>query len=467
MIIEALYRRLGLNPEAWPGIKGLNREDSMSVAYAQERARRSTVRMRDTSAQDTVVDDRPRRRQRLYWIGGASAAAVILGIVIYPAFKAWSGAELSVPLERLRMATVGRGPFVRDVAVRGTVVAAVSPTLFAPADGTVTFLNAAGDTVNLGDVVAIIESPEVASRLSQEEATLQRMQNDLERQAIDKKKTEFQNTQDIEMARVEVTAAERELRRADSSWNHQVISAQDYDKAKDDLAKARLKFEHAQQNSRLESESLEFELRTMALNRDRQQLIVKDFERQVDALHIRSPVNGMIGSLASDQKAAVIKNTPLLTVVDLSQFEIEILVPQNYADDLVLGMDAEINFGTERYPGAITAVSPEVQNNQVTARVRFKGDLPPGLRQNQRVSARIILESKNDTLMVQRGPFLDSGNGRIAYVINGDLAQKTAIRVGSTSIGQVEILDGLKAGDRIVISNLAQFESAENVYLTD
>ncbi|MEE8527994.1 MAG: HlyD family efflux transporter periplasmic adaptor subunit [Gammaproteobacteria bacterium] len=439
----------------------------MSVALAQERARRRTVRMRDTSAQDTVVDDRPRRQRRLLWIGAAGAATLILGILAYPAFKAWSGAELSVPLERLRIASVERGKFVRDVAVRGTVVAAVSPTLFAPADGTVTFLNAAGDTVNLRDIVATVESPEVASRLRQEEATLQRTQNDLERQAIDKKKTEFKNQQDVEMARVEVAAAERELRRAELSWEHQVISAQDYDKAKDDLAKAKLEFEHAQQNAGLESESLEFELRTMALNRDRQQLLVKELERQVEALNIRSPVNGMIGSLASEQKAAVTKNTPLLTVVDLSQFEIEILVPENYADDLVLGMDAEINFGTDRYPGVITAVSPEVQNNQVIARVRFKGDLPPGLRQNQRVSARIILESKSDTLMVQRGPFLDSGNGRIAYVVNGDLAQKTSIRVGSTSIGQVEILDGLEAGQRIVISNLAQFESADNVYLSD
>ena len=439
----------------------------MSVALAQERARRRTVRMRDTSAQDTVVDDRPRRQRRLLWIGAAGAATLILGILAYPAFKAWSGAELSVPLERLRIASVERGKFVRDVAVRGTVVAAVSPTLFAPADGTVTFLNAAGDTVNLRDIVATVESPEVASRLRQEEATLQRTQNDLERQAIDKKKTEFKNQQDVEMARVEVAAAERELRRAELSWEHQVISAQDYDKAKDDLAKAKLEFEHAQQNAGLESESLEFELRTMALNRDRQQLLVKELERQVEALKIRSPVNGMIGSLASEQKAAVTKNTPLLTVVDLSQFEIEILVPENYADDLVLGMDAEINFGTDRYPGVITAVSPEVQNNQVIARVRFKGDLPPGLRQNQRVSARIILESKSDTLMVQRGPFLDSGNGRIAYVVNGDLAQKTSIRVGSTSIGQVEILDGLEAGQRIVISNLAQFESADNVYLSD
>ena len=108
-----------------------------------------------------------------------------------------------------------------------------------------------------------------------------------------------------------------------------------------------------------------------------------------------------------------------------------------------------------------------MQNNQVTARVRFTGDLPEGLRQNQRVSARIILESKSNTLMVQRGPFLDSGNGRIAYVVDDNLAVKRSIRVGSTSIGLVEILDGLAEGDRIVISNLSQFESVDTAYLTD
>ncbi len=439
----------------------------MSVAYASEQPRKRTVRMRDTSAQDTVVDDGPQQRRRIWWFAGSAVLAVTLGIMLYPSFQAWSGADLSLPRERLRIAPIVRGEFVRDVAVRGTIVAAVSPTLFTPADGTVTLNVAAGDSVTINEIVATIDSPEVTSRLGQERATLQRMENELERQAIDKKKAELKNQQTVELARVEIIAAERELRRADASREHQVISQQDYDKARDDLSKAELEFAHAKENAVLDSESLAFELRTMALNRDRQQLLVADLERQVDELNIRSPVNGMVGSLAVEQKAVVIRNTPLLTVVDLSRFEIEILVPENYADDLVLGMDADITFGTDRYPGVITAVSPEVQNNQVTARVRFTGDLPEGLRQNQRVSARIILESKSNTLMVQRGPFLDSGNGRIAYVVDDNLAVKRSIRVGSTSIGQVEILDGLAEGDRIVISNLSQFESVDTAYLTD
>ena len=264
-----------------------------------------------------------------------------------------------------------------------------------------------------------------------------------------------------------ITAAERELRRAEESRKHEVISLQDYEKARDDVDKARLEYEHARHNARLESESLAFELRTRALERDRQKLLVQNLERRVEELGIRSTVDGMIGTLSVDQKAAVTRNQPLMTVVDLTAFEIEIQVPEAYADDLGLGMQAEVTFGLEAYPGTITAISPEVQNSQVTGRVRFAGEVPEGLRQNQRVSARIILESKPDTVLVQRGPFVDSGGGRVAYVVSDGLARRRPIRIGSTSIGQVEVLDGLAPGDTIIITNLAQFQGAETVFLSD
>ncbi|MEE9141301.1 MAG: efflux transporter periplasmic adaptor subunit, partial [Gammaproteobacteria bacterium] len=111
-------------------------------------------------------------------------------------------------------------------------------------------------------------------------------------------------------------------------------------------------------------------------------------------------------------------------------------------------------------------ISPEVKNNEVTGRVRFAGAVPDGLRQNQRVSARLLLESKPDAIKVQRGPFLDSGGGRVAYVVEDDIARRRPIRVGSASVREVEILEGLTDGERIVISNLSAFEGAETVLLT-
>jgi HlyD family secretion protein len=428
---------------------------------------RGEVRIRDTAAQDRAVDLSPRRRRRLWVVAAAVAAMTVGGLVAWPSLARFASAERSVPLERLRLATVTRGEFVRDVAVRGRVVAAVKPTVYAPADGTVTLAVQAGDTVPAGAVLATLDSPELTSELEQERATLDRLVAELTRQGIQKKQQELANQQTIDMARVEIQAAERELRRAETSWDQQIISLQDYEKARDDLARAELEYAHARQKARLESESLAFELQTRELERDRQQLKVTELERRVTELSVRSPVAGMIGALAVEQKANVAENQPLMTVVDLSAYEIEIRVPQEYGDDLALGMPAEIKVGPSALAGTITAISPEVEENQVRGRVRFDGESPAGLRQNQRVSARVLLESRADTLTVPRGPFLDSGAGRVAYVLDDGLARRRPIQVGAASIGDVEILAGLEEGQTIIISDLAQFDGAETVLMRD
>lgn len=430
-------------------------------------ARRGRVAIRDTAGQDRVLDRQPGGKRRLLVYGVIAAVAAGLATAVLPAAQRFVAAERSVPLERLRLATVGRGDFVRDVAVRGRVVAAIKPTVYAPADGVVTLAVNAGDTVEQGAVIASVHSPQLSNLLDQEKATLQRMQTELTRQDIERKKKELQDQQTIDMARVSIQAAERELRRAEASWAEQIISRQDFEKAKDELSRAQLEFAHAQQNAGLEKESLAFELKTRELERDRQALLVDDLERRVGELQVISPVPGMVGSLAVEQKAQVTKNQPLLTVVDLTALEIEVLVPQEYGDDLGLGMPAQIRFGGSSYDGEITAISPEVKENQVSARVRFLGGRPEGLRQNQRVSARILLESRHDVLKVQRGQFIDSGGGRIAYVVDGNLAHRRDIEVGAASVGEVEILSGLAEGQTIIISDLGQFEGAETVLLND
>ena len=182
---------------------------------------------------------------------------------------------------------------------------------------------------------------------------------------------------------------------------------------------------------------------------------------------MRSPVNGVVGTVAVSDRAVVAPNSPLLIVVDLSRLEVELEVPENNADDLGLGMQAEIRYSGATFPGVLSSISPEVVNGQVIARARFEGELPAGLRQNQRVSTRVLMEEKPGVLMVQRGPFVDSGGGRFAFVVDGDIAQRRSIEVGATSMTDVEIIAGLESGDRIVISGTDEFADAERILISD
>ena len=440
---------------------------SLKVTELSSIRREDGPRVTGTAGQDSLIDQRPRRRRRLIIAGASLGALLILAALVVPAMQRFMHAQVSIPVSRVRVAQVTRGDFVRDVVVDGVVVAAVSPTLFSPADGNVSFGVQPGDAVKAGDVLATVESPELMNRLAQERASLQGLETGLERRAIEKKTEELRNRQTADLAEVDIHAAERELRRAEDSHTQQVISERDYEKAQDDLTRARLAHEHALENLRLQSESLAFELKTLGLERDRQRLLVDELERQAQGLSVRSPVDGMVGSRAVDEKAAIARNAALLTVVDLSALEIEMLVPQAYGDDLSLGLAAEVNFGASTFPAHVTAVSPEVQENQVRGRVRFDGEVPPGLRQNQRVSVRVVLESKPDTLKVQRGSFLDSGGGRVAYVVQNGMAERRPVRIGSTSLREVEVLEGLQAGDTIIISSTSELKEAQTVLLTD
>lgn len=425
------------------------------------------MKIADTSGQDVPLGPKSTRNRNI--IGATAILAVLAAVwIIIPAFNRWVSASVTVPLDRLRVATVVRADLVRDVSVQGRVVAAISPTLYASAPGTITLAVEAGAVVSEGQVLAEIASPELTNQLKQAEATLERLAVQLERQRIESRQQALEKRKAADLADVALVAAKREKRRADEANEVAVISVLDYEKAQDDLRNAELAHAHAVADADLFDERLEFELRASELELDGQRLLVEDLQRRVDELSIRSPVNGVVGDLLVDQKAAVSRDMPVMAVVDLTRFEVDAQVPESYADDLGIGMKAEILVGTRRFPGTLVAVSPEIINNQVASRIRFVGDMPPNLRQNQRLTTRILIEELPSVLTVQRGQFLESGGGRIAYALDGDgLAIRKPITIGARSLSAVEVASGLAEGDRVVISSLEPFRGAETVLLTD
>jgi HlyD family secretion protein len=423
--------------------------------------------IRDTSAQDRPVDQTKHLRKRRLLLISAGIGSVLLILITALLVRSWLSAQISIPTERVRIAEVTRGEFVRDVSAQGTVVAAVSPTLFAVAPGTVHYIVHAGDTVKKEQPLAQVDSPDLRNELAREKATLASLEVAVERQAIETKRQMLTAQQTIDLANVTIEAAQREQHRSEDSWSKHVISERDYEKAHDDAAAASVNHKHAVQTAELQKESLRFELSAKRLERDRQRLVVEDLERRVADLEIKSPVDGIVGTLAVNERAAVAQNAAVITVVDLTAFEVEFQVPETYADDLKLGMDAEITYGQKKYPAIVSAVSPEVKQGQVSGRLKFASTVPQGLRQSQRLSSRIVLEQREGVVKVARGQFLDSGGGLIAYVVQNDIATRATIKTGATSVSEVEILDGLAPGDHIIVSSLGEFERAQTIRLTN
>jgi HlyD family secretion protein len=420
--------------------------------------------IRDTSSTDTVLDTTARRRHLIRWVCVAGVA-VILILLATIGFGRWAAAERSVSAESLRFAMVERGDLQRELNASGRVVAAVRPMLYAPATGRIRLHVRAGDQVEVDQMLAIVNSPEMESRLEQERATLESLQVAVERERIELRKRALEYQKAVGLAQVTLDAAEREMRRSEASMERNLISDFDFQEARDNLNKARLDHAHAQADAELAGEALQFELETRQLELRRQQALVAELERQVDALAVISPVAGIVGNLEVDDRQMVVENQPLISVVDLSALEIEVDVPESHADDLNLGTPARIRIGNQEHEGQVVSVSPEIENGLARTRLRFDGEPPGGLRQNQRVSAQLLLDHRPGVLKVRRGAFVDSGGGRIAYVRQGRELVRRTIQSTAGSLSELEILDGLEEGEVIVTSNLERFGQAERVLL--
>ena len=418
--------------------------------------------IRDTSAQDQKISRHPQPKWRR-WLWPAVAGIVVLAGIGLVA-KGWLGGARSFDGARLRIATVGRGDLVRDIAADGRVIAANSPVLYAISAGTVTLKVVAGDVVKQGQELAVIDSPELRSKLAQEQATLAGLEAEAGRAALDATLARATASKVTDQAAIDRQAAARDLERYQRGFDGGAVPQVNLAKAQDDLKKAEITLQHARSDAALQSRGADLDARNKRLLAERQKAVVEEVQRQVDALTLRAPFDGQVGQVQATQHTQVIANAPVLGVVDLSRFEVEIKVPESFARDLAIGMPAQLTSGAgQPFPGEIAAVSPEVVNGEVVARIRFSGQQPPGLRQSQRMSARILLDTRKDVVKVERGPFVEQSGGRYAWVVNGSTASRRPVTFGVSSLGEVEIVEGLQPGEKVVVSGTDLFGDSEKV----
>ena len=416
---------------------------------------------------ETDVMDRPvspgGRRSRLTWVLGGIVALAALALA--PRLALFPEAERSVPRSQLRYAAVDRGELVHDIGVEGRVVAASRPTLYSRAGGIVTLRVSEGQRVEQGQEVAVIDSPSLTSQLEQEQASLAALQSALSRRELAREEADLANRQGLELMEVRRDAAARDVKRLERLAGEGLVNELELETARDTLRVVQLELAHAEENLVLQKKTLSFELEDARLGVQRQELQVEELKRQVAELSIRAPFQGLVATVEVEDRDAVLAGQPLLGVVDLGDLEVEVAIPESSSDETTVGIAAVVLIEGREVPGTLTRIAPEVRAGQVVGRVTFDEGVPQGLRQNQRLSTRLVLTHRPDVVKVPRGPFLEAGGGRVIYVVHDDVAHRTEIRVGAVSVSEVEITEGLTEGDVVVLSDLSRFDGASTIFL--
>lgn len=420
----------------------------------------------DGKGQDRLLE-RPslwRRRRRLVIAALGAGVALMLLAALVMRFAATQG---SYSRATLTISTVERGDFVSDVEADGQVVATISPTLYARAPGIVTLQVHAGDAIHRGQILATIDDPDLTSSLEQEEAAAQSLRIAWERAKLEAAQQLTELRSAYQQAGIDVSTARRERDRSRLAYRLGAYPELQAQRAQDELEKAEFALRQAKMRYDAQPAQNRFDIGSSKAQLDREEERVAEVRRQVADLAVRSPVDGRAGEVSVLDRAQVADGAALLTVVDLKALEVQVEVPESEAHELSSGMTADLEGDGQHWRGYVSGISPEVVDGSVVARLRFTGSQPQGLRQSQRIFVRVFLARLSNVLMVDRGTFAQQEGGGYVYLVRGDAARRTPIRVGAVSLQKVQILSGLRAGDRIVTSGADAFHDVKRVRLSN
>ena len=207
--------------------------------------------------------------------------------------------------------------------MQGRVVASLHPTLFSPGQGIVSLHTNAGAQVRQGDVLATIDSKELQSSYEQARAQLLSIRAESDRAKIMARQTALRARQQVDLLSLRLEAARRELSRNDRTFKEGVSNKTALEAAQDSVRIAEMELAQATRELDLSGETSAFEIQTREQQVVSQESRTADLGKRVEELTIRAPFDGMVASLAVQDRDAVAPNQAVLMVVNLSSLELE------------------------------------------------------------------------------------------------------------------------------------------------
>ncbi|MDR3676952.1 MAG: efflux RND transporter periplasmic adaptor subunit [Acidobacteriota bacterium] len=404
-----------------------------------------------------------RIRRIIYTLAGLVAVvSVTLGV------SRLKPAPPSVDKATVWQDTVKRGPMLLEVRGLGSLVPEEILVIPAPTDGRVARrLLLPGSHVNADTVLMELTNPEQEQatldaewQMKAAEAQYKSTKAELDSKLLDQKAQTATVQSDYTEARLN---AERDVELAKrglgSELNAKVTRAKAEALAtRTDIEKQRLAVSAASAKAQLDEQQAKVE-------QLRAQWQLK--KAQLASLHVRAGAEGVLQELSVEVGQRVAAGTPLAKVVQPTRLKAQLKIPETQAKDVIIGQSAAIDTRNGIIPGHVMRVDPSVVEGSVTVDVKLDAALPKGARPDLSVEGTIQIENLADVIYVGRPGFgqPNSTVGIFRVDESGNIASRVQVKLGRASVNSVEILSGLQPGDKVILSDMSQWDAFNRIKL--
>jgi HlyD family secretion protein len=413
---------------------------------------------------DREIDIGTRRRRtiRRVLIGVGAVAGVV---ALFAVGLDWL--RPSIKRSRTRFGVVERGDLEATLHASGTVVPAHERVVSCPVDARVErVLRRPGEVVEQGTAILELDTSATRLQLDKLEEQLAQNHNDRLQRRLELEDRVSDLDSRIDTQRLDLEIARFRLRQKNSLWADGLIPEDEQKQAEVAVKKAEIELRRLQEEvvteKRLNEARLErLELDASILRNERDQA-----RRQLNLADTGAPVAGVLTAVFEEEGATVTRGEILARIADLESFRVEAKVSDAYASRLAVGQDVHVLIDDERLPARVTEVLPTIEEGTVGFTVDLADPSHELLRHNLRVDVLVVTGRRSAVLKAPRGPYIRGGGDRHSvFVVDADHALRTDVTFGLVGHEFYEVLDGLREGDEIVISDVRDYLHAKKVRL--
>jgi RND family efflux transporter MFP subunit len=420
---------------------------------------------------DIARPDLKQKRKRRLWLW-AGAAVVVLAVAVWGVAKLKPAAP-SVDRSTIWPDTVKRGNMIRQVrGSTGSLVPREDSIELIPAqtDATVVRIRVLpGAKVTPDTILMDLADPQLQQELLNAQLALKAAQADykslratLESTLMDKKAAAAQVNSDY-------TQDQLQAQTDKALFDLGVIAGITYNKSKNTADQLTTQHKLSQQQLDVNQKAIEIQLASAQTKIDQAKALLDLYQKQSQALQVRAGISGAVAPLAVPLQVGqhVAAGTSVAEVIQLDKLKAALQIAETQARDIQIGQPASIDTHNGIIPGHVTRIDPSVVNGTRTVDVTLDGPLPPGAVPQLSVDGTIDLERLNDVLYVGR-PALGNENSTLSLFKidpDGKSATRVPVKVGRASVNNIQVIEGLKEGDTVILSDMSRYSDVDRIRL--
>lgn len=414
---------------------------------------------------DKILTPKPWYIRHKYYILCGTA---VVTIIIYALTLSLGPSRQRIDQEEVKIGEATTAPFLEYVDVEGVVQPIRTIRVNTHEAGSVSRIVAEdGQTVRQGDTILVLSNPELERAIEDQRDDLARQQTSYQEQQIEQEKLRLQLQKQILQAHYEKQRLYKSI----------VLDREEHDmgiKSKAQLEVAEDEYRYQQQRTELEMLSLRNDsasavIRSQIMERDieREQKKYKRSRERLDDLVVVAPCDGLIGYIGTSLGQRVGAGEQIAEIKVHTDYKVHATLNEYYIDRITSGLPANIKYQNEQFPLHITKVVPVVRNRTFDIDLVFEKERPANIRVGKSYRVQIELGKAEEALIIPRGDFYQNTGGMWIYQLDesGTKAFRTSISIGRQNPSHYEVIDGLSAGDRVIISGYENLGDAEVIIL--